>query len=263
MTPVFERGGMGAFAGTALVRLSDAGGGRAGGQDQLKNACPLKSKEAGFLHAKVLLVVQHVMVLEGLLAAIRSRTPLEVVGATLRPEEAGDLVESTQPDVVILGLEVPESGIGLGAALRQDAPGIGIVILAQESDDLLHRQALESGCAAVITFRSSVTELMVAAEAAAKGQTTLPVTMIERLAGDAERPPPDVALTGREKEILTFLAAGASTRAIADELTLSIHTVRNHVRNLLAKLQVHTRLEAVVRTHNLGLIDRETDDPGS
>lgn len=181
------------------------------------------------------------MVLEGLLAAVSSKTPFEVVGATLHPEEARDLVKSMQPDVVVLGLDAAESGIALAGALRHDVPDLGVVILTRETDDLLHRHALESGCAAVITFKSSVTELMVAAEAAAIGQTTLPATTMERLAGDAERPAPDVALTGREKQILTMLAAGASTRAIADELTLSLHTVRNHVRNLLAKLQAESR----------------------
>jgi DNA-binding NarL/FixJ family response regulator len=206
------------------------------------------------LHAKALFVVQQVMVLEGLLAAIRRSTPLEVVGATFRPEDAFKLVRSLQPDVVVLGLEEPESGIRLGVALRQDATGIGVVILAQTSDDLLHRHALESGCAAVITFESSVKELMVAVEAAAKGQTMLPIMTMERLASNAEQPRTDIKLTNREKEILALLAAGASTRSIADNLTLSTHTVRNHVKNLLAKLQVHTRLEAVVRAHTLGLI---------
>jgi len=222
----------------------------------------LKPRKLGsHLHAKVLFVVQHIMMLEGLLAAVRKSLDIDVVGASFRPPESAALVESLTPDVIVLGVEPPEAGIAMATELRESFPDLGIVILAPASDDSLQRRALDNGCAAVITFGSTITELLAAVDAAAKGHTTLPLETLERLANTREESQVKVALTTREKEILALLGMGETTASIALRLTLSPHTVRNHVRNLLSKLEAHTRLEAVVLAHNLGLIEQRPEGP--
>ena len=224
--------------------------------------CVLKPRKLdSLLHTKVLFVVQHIMMLEGLLAAVRKSLDIDVVGASFRPPESAALVESLAPDVIVLGVEPPESGIAMATELREAFPELGIVILAPASDDFLQRKALDNGCAAVITFGSTITDLVTAVDAAANGHTTLPLGTLERLANPREQTPVKVGLTTREKEILALLGMGETTASIALRLTLSPHTVRNHVRNLLSKLDVHTRLEAVVLAHNLGLIDQRPKRP--
>lgn len=213
----------------------------------------------GPLHAKVLLAVQHLMMLEALSAAVGQFPGIDIVGATFRPFQATPLVRSLAPDVVILSVEPARASIGLVTALRKDSAGLGVVILTPTSDHLLHRKAIESGCAAVIDYGSSINDLVAAVEAAGRGQTTVPEATLEQMVDSNNHPTSCPPLTRREIQILTLLAAGKSTALMARGLTLSPHTVRNHVKNVFSKLGVHTRLEAVVRGHDLGLITHHWD----
>jgi DNA-binding NarL/FixJ family response regulator len=206
------------------------------------------------LYAKVLFAVQQLMMLEGLLAAVGPCPSIDIVGATLRPFHAAALVRSLAPDVIVLGVEPQGASIGLADELRGDYARLGVVILARTPDHLLQRMAIESGCAAVVDHGSSIDELVAAVEAASRGQTTVAQATLERIVDGNDQRSQRPLLTPREIQILTLLAAGESTASMANGLTVSPHTVRNHVKSVLAKLGAHTRLEAVVRGYDLGFI---------
>ena len=207
---------------------------------------------------KLLCVNDKTMVLEGLMAAIDGIEDSEIVCAAAKPPEALGLANEDHPDVIVLGADPLEVGLKIARQLRDDAPAAAVVLLAADHDDSLLLEAVESGCVAVVSEAQSVSELLFAVKAAAKGHSMLPFKVLGQFRSRAlERS--GYGLTSRELEILELLGAGETTRTISERLILSPHTVRNHVRNLLAKLCVHSKLEAVVRGHGLGLIQLPAD----
>jgi DNA-binding NarL/FixJ family response regulator len=202
---------------------------------------------------RVLFVSQHLPVLEGLMAAVRDQPDVDIVCASATPADALSLSFEERPDVVVLGVE-PPAGVGMARQLRTQIPDVAVVAFAATSNEALLLKAMDSGCSALVTNGRSITDLVVAVKTAANGDSMFPFKSLGRL---LQRPKEHVngyRVTGRELEILELLSTGESTASISDLLTLSPHTVRNHVRNLFADLGVHSRLEAVLKGHSLGLI---------
>jgi len=206
---------------------------------------------------RVLLVNQHVMLLEGLMAAIKQAPGIRAVGASVDFSDALYLAKRTQPEVIVLGIDpAARPGASTAAQLRAEIPGAAVIILAASSDEALLLQALDSGCSALLTTGRTITDLMDAIRAAAKGDLLFPLKMLQSVVNRAEASSGS-QLTNREQEILQLLASGEGTASICRILSLSSHTVRNHIRNLLAKLCVHSRLEAVLAAQRRGLVTGE------
>jgi DNA-binding NarL/FixJ family response regulator len=224
------------------VSGDQATGSRAGGTDQVR----------------LLIVDDHDMFADSLRVALSAEPDLTVVGTAATLAQARSMVVSTAPDVVLLDHRLPD-GLGVDSiaelkTLRSDAK---IVVLTAVAEDAMLVTATETGCAGFILKTSPLDELVTAVRTAAAGEimvsSELLASLLNRLHHQHERPAHD--LTGREREILGLIAEGLTNGAIAKRLFISVNTVRNHVQSVLAKLDAHSKLEALSIAIREGLID--------
>ncbi len=199
-------------------------------------------------HCRVLIVDDHAMLAASLAAMIDGEPDMTVVGAVTSLAEARAFVSHQQPDVVLLDHRLPD---GLGAhavaGLREICPTAKVVIMSAAADDSAVLVATEQGASGFLSKTSGVDELLSAIRVVAAGDVVLAPALLARLLprmGGANKSPSS-ALSSRELEVLRLLSDGITTRQIADELHLSVNTVRNHIQNILGKMGVHSKLEAV------------------
>lgn len=181
-----------------------------------------------------------------------------------RGDQVVAAVAAHRPDVLLLDVELPViSGLALIPCLRKEAPATKIVVFTAHKTPGVILTAVEAGAAAVISKAEPIEHVVQAIRLAAAGETVLdPVELAEALrhvAGERQRRR-DVdllvdALTGRERQVLELLVHGCANEEIAGRLRLSGETVRTHVRNLLAKLGVHSKLEAAAFAVRNGVVD--------
>lgn len=208
---------------------------------------------------RVVVVDDHRVVAEGLVALLTAEDDLAVVGTATSVAEALALVDQTRPDVVLLDYRLPDGdGISATLEIRRRAPETKVVMVSAVGHGELLARAIDAGCAGFLAKERSGDELLAAVRAAQRGDAFLPAALLADLIG---RPRPGGAgsrLTARELEVLSLLAAGLSTAAVTERLGRSEHTVRNHVRNILGKLGAHSKLEAVAIAAREGLISLES-----
>ncbi len=181
-----------------------------------------------------------------------------IVLAIARTAAEGVAVAATEaPDVAVVDYQLPdESGTALARQIRTVSPTTQIVLLTGSHDDRVLRAAVDDGCDGFLTKDKAVHELVAAVRCVHEGEAYLPsdrlAELLPRLRSTYR--PVGAELTGREREVLELLADGKSNAAIAAELVLSRHTVRNHVQNVLTKLAAHSKLEAVAIATREGLV---------
>jgi DNA-binding NarL/FixJ family response regulator len=224
------------------VSGDQATGSRAGGTDQVR----------------LLIVDDHDMFADSLRVALSAEPDLTVVGTAATLAQARSMVVSTAPDVVLLDHRLPDGlGVDSIAELKALRPDARIVVLTAVAEDSMLVTATEAGCAGFILKTSPLDELVTAVRTAAAGEimvsSELLASLLNRLHHQHERPAHD--LTGREREILGLIAEGLTNGAIAKRLFISVNTVRNHVQSVLAKLDAHSKLEALSIAIREGLID--------
>jgi DNA-binding NarL/FixJ family response regulator len=196
------------------------------------------------------------MVVESLAAAMDHQQDIRVVGGATTAAEGLRLATELRPRVTVLGCRLPDGdGVETAKQLHRLAPEISVVMLSSGSEEAPLAQAIDAGCSAFVAKSGSIYELLGAVRAAGHGYAFFPPDMASRLAKVTKSKSPGLDLTARELEVLRLLATGQKTSAIADTLTLSHHTVRNHVRNLLSKLGAHSKLEAVVIAAGKGIVE--------
>jgi DNA-binding NarL/FixJ family response regulator len=207
---------------------------------------------------QVLLVEDHEMVAEGLRVAFGDEPDLEVVGWASTVERGVALYDELHPDVVLMDYRLPDgAGTDAAARIRATDPDACILLVTGVSESAIVAAALEAGCSGFVGKDRGLDELAAAIRAAARGAAVFPAGLLAAATSRTgpTRARPGMDLTEREREVLRLLAQGKATDEIAGELFLSHHTVRNHVRNVLAKLQAHTKLEAVIVAAREGLVD--------
>jgi DNA-binding NarL/FixJ family response regulator len=172
-----------------------------------------------------------------------------------------DLVSDLNPDVVIMDLSMPNTG-GIQATqqLKEFYPEVCVLILTIHEDDCLLKEALQCGASGYILKRAVETELTNAIRSVARGDLYIHPAMtralIENTSADTEvKRPAAVTLTHREVEVLRLIAQGYSNRQIATQLTISVRTVESHRANLMAKLNLHSRVELVRYAAGHGLLE--------
>jgi DNA-binding NarL/FixJ family response regulator len=206
---------------------------------------------------RVMVVDDHQLVAEGIAGLLEDEDDLTVVGRAASIAEAVLVAESSKPQVVLMDFRLPDGdGVEGGKAVRTVAPDAALVMLTASVEHVAVSGALGAGFSGFVGKHADPDELLAAVRAAAAGEAhfsaeTLAVLVRARPA----EPAPNQTLSDRELEVLRLVAAGSGTGEIASALNLSQHTVRNHVRNVLAKLDAHSKLEAVVIATRLGLID--------
>jgi DNA-binding NarL/FixJ family response regulator len=193
------------------------------------------------------------------LAALLNGGPgTELAGVAATGAEAVDLARQTQPDVVVMDLHMPGmSGVEATRRIVAGHPDAAVLVLTMFDDDDSIASALRAGARGYLLKGASREQIRCAIHAAAHGQIIFGAPLAARMLGHftaAPAPPPVFPqLTGRERQVLDLLAQGRANTAIAARLSLSHKTVRNHVSNILAKLQVPDRAQAIIAARDAGL----------
>jgi NarL family two-component system response regulator LiaR len=196
---------------------------------------------------KVLLVDDHAVVRSGLGAVLLSYDDLTLAGEAGNGEEAIRLCEKVQPDVILMDLMMPVmDGVAATAAIRKRWPKINVIALTSFKEKEMVEGALKAGAMSYLLKNVSASELVTAVRGAVAGQSRLSPEAAQVLIQDIKEPSaPTYDLTDREKEILALMVEGLPNNTIAERLVVSQSTVKFHVSNVLSKLGVTSRTEAV------------------
>lgn len=208
----------------------------------------------------VLIVDDHPMFRKGMRALLDSMADIEVIGEARSGQEAVEIALELKPDVVLMDLQMPK-GNGLSATreLNRLCPDVRILVVTLFEDDESIFAALRAGARGYILKDAEEEEMMRAIRSVGEGEAifspAIATRLIDYFAEARTQVPKNVfpELTEREREVLGMIARGDSNQAIADQLTLSLKTVRNHVSNIYSKLQVADRAQAVIRARDAGL----------
>jgi NarL family two-component system response regulator LiaR len=209
---------------------------------------------------RILIVDDHAVVREGLRAVLETQSDMEIVGEARDGEEAVAQALLHKPDVVIMDLVMPRlDGAEATRAILSHLPATHILVLSSFTEDDKVLKVLRSGALGFQLKESNTPELMQAIRAVSEGKTALDPSIQRKLMeqlnrGSASEPAsPEDDLTERELEVLRLMAQGASNQQIARSLTLAEGTVRFHVSNILSKLHLHNRTQAVLYALQKGL----------
>ncbi|MFM8237604.1 MAG: response regulator [Actinomycetota bacterium] len=213
---------------------------------------------------QVLLVDDHALFRRGLALVLAAEPDIEIVGEASHGAEAVDRAADLQPHVVVMDVRMPGmGGIEATRRIRQAQPATRVVMLtgSTEDDDLLG--ALRAGATGYLLKEIAIEELAPAVRAIARGQALVSPSMAARLVTEFnalsrrvdEQHDHAPRLTDREIEVLRLVARGCSNKEIAAELVIAENTVKNHVRNILEKLQLRTRMEAALYAVRERLVD--------
>ncbi|WP_438314475.1 response regulator transcription factor [Sporosarcina sp. FA9] len=199
---------------------------------------------------KILLVDDHEMVRIGVSTYLQIQPDMEVIGEAVNGLEAVEKALALRPDIILMDMVMPEmNGAEATAAIIKEWPEAKIVIVTSFLDDDKVYPALEAGAISYILKTSNAKRIAEAVRDTLKGQTILEpevtTKMMKRMRASNDRLPHE-DLTEREIEVLLQLAKGKSNQEIADELFIGLKTVKTHVSNLLSKLGVQDRTQAVI-----------------
>ena len=206
---------------------------------------------------RVVIVDDHEMVRSGLATFLRVIDDLELVGEAGSGEEAVRLCQHVQPDVVLMDMVLPGmDGVATTRVVRERCPDTRIIVLTSFPEEDFVQRALEAGATSYLLKNVGASELASAIRAARAGKPTLAPEAAQALISRATRPArPGQDLTAREREVLALMRQGLSNRAIAERLIVSPSTADFHVSNILGKLGVASRTEAVALAVQHHLVD--------
>ena len=209
---------------------------------------------------RVLIADDHPVFRNGMRALLNSVPDIEVVGEASTSDEVIALAANLQPDVILMDLQMPGIG-GIEATRRilHTSPHITILVVTMFEDEESVFATLRAGARGYVLKGTSPVEMVRAIQAAGSGEAIFSPAIAQRLIDffAAPRPaaPPQVfpELTDREREVLILIVRGHKNPEIANRLSISLKTVRNHVSNIFSKLQVADRAQAILRAREAGL----------
>jgi NarL family two-component system response regulator LiaR len=196
---------------------------------------------------RVMIVDDHDMVRKGLATFLKVNADLALVGEARDGLEAVQMVERVQPDVILMDLVMPEmDGTAATREIRARWPEVQVIALTSFQEQELVREVLQAGAIGYLLKNVTVEELAEAVRAAYAGRSTLaPEAAKALIQAAAEEPTLGHDLTPREHEVLELMVEGMSNPEIAEALSVSRSTARAHVSNILSKLGVSNRAEAI------------------
>ena len=211
---------------------------------------------------RIVLVDDQMLIRQGIQTLLELEADLQVVGVAANGRDALHVVERSQPDVVLMDVRMPEmDGVAATRQLIERYPMLGVIILTTFDDDEYIFEGLKAGARGYLLKDISSDEMAAAIRTVAAGEALIQPSIARKVVAEfgrlANRPTSailETPLTERELDVLRSLAAGLSNREIANKLVITEGTVKNHVSNLLGKLDVRDRTQAVLRAQALRLI---------
>ncbi len=206
---------------------------------------------------RVLVADDHPLFRAGLLTALKLAGSVEVVGEAATGAEAVAAAAELEPDVVVMDLHMPDlNGIEATRQILAVQPDAGILVLTMLEDDESLFSAMRAGARGYLLKGAGPEEINRAIEAVGRGEAIFGPAVARRVMefmSAPRSPEPFPELTARERELLELIAQGWSNARIAEHFVLSTKTVRNHVSNILTKLSLPDRSQAIVRARQAGL----------
>jgi DNA-binding NarL/FixJ family response regulator len=208
---------------------------------------------------RVLIAEDHPLFREGMRGRLDRVADVAVVGEAASGDEAVELAHKLEPDIILMDIKMPGlNGIEATREILRASPRVGVLVLTMFEDDDSVFAAMRAGAKGYLLKDSGGEGVVHAIRAVASGEAVFGPGVAERIMGffSAPRRAPQRAfpeLTEREEEVLSLVAQGKSNQEIARQLFVSLKTVRNHVSNILLKLQVADRAQAVIRARDAGM----------
>lgn len=213
---------------------------------------------------KILIADDHAFYREGVCALLSDVPAVEIVGEANTGEEALAKTKALQPDVILMDLKMPGmNGIDATRKIHEAYPNIGVLVITMFDDDDSVFAAIRAGARGYMLKDADKDEVVRAIAAVERGEAIFSPAIARRMMqyfsasatlNNRKNQPAEFAeLTDRELEILDLIAQGQNNLAIANKLSLSVKTVQNYVSNILNKLQVTDRAQAIVRAREAGL----------
>ena len=212
------------------------------------------------LPIRILVVDDHPVVLDGLIAMLSTQNDFEVVGKAANGANAIHMYNALLPDVLLLDLEMPDmDGVSVLKELIARDPSTRVIVFTAFDTDERILSAIQAGAQGYLLKGTPRAELFNAIRVVNRGESLLEPVVTSRLLGHiqrtAEGETPGEALTDREMEVLNLLAQGKTNKEIAKALVITERTVKFHVSSILRNLQATNRTEAVSQAARLGLIE--------
>ncbi|MBV8114001.1 MAG: response regulator transcription factor [Silvibacterium sp.] len=200
---------------------------------------------------RILIVDDHTVVRQGLVALLNTVPDLNVVAEASDGQEAIEAFRKHKPDVTLMDLRLPRlGGADAISLIRQESPGARIIVLTTFDGDEDIFRALQAGAKGYLLKGTDVDELTAAIRSVYAGKSKIPAFVAEKLAERMGGP----ALTTRELEVLKRIVAGRSNKEIASDLHISEATVKTHINSLLSKLNVSDRTQAATTALQRGIV---------
>ncbi|MCW2757567.1 MAG: DNA-binding response regulator [Nocardioidaceae bacterium] len=218
---------------------------------------------SGVEPVRVVVVDDQELFRRGLIMLLGVEPDIEVVGEAGDGVSAAELVASVVPDIVLLDVRMPKrTGLEACIEIKQLVPSARIIMLTVSDEEADLYEAVKNGASGYLLKDSSIDEVAQAVRVVAEGQSLISPSMAVKLLSEFKEMArtdkesvPTPKLTDRELEVLKLVATGQNNREVAKQLFISENTVKNHVRNILEKLQLHSRMEAVMYAVREKLLD--------
>jgi DNA-binding NarL/FixJ family response regulator len=198
---------------------------------------------------RLLLVDDHALFREGLISLLSYQDDFSVVGEAEDAESALSQARALEPDIVLMDIEMAgEDGVSATARLTMELPAVTVVMLTVRDDSQTLFEAIKAGAQGYLVKNVRSRELLEQLQGLARGEAAISRRMaariLEEIRGRTEPFEPEEELTTREMDVLELVAARLSNAEIAERLVVSKHTVKNHMKNILSKLQLRSRHQA-------------------
>ena len=214
---------------------------------------------------KVLIADDHALFRRGLEMVLDNEPDIEVVGEAHDGDQAVDRAAELMPDVVLMDVRMPRrSGIEATQKIKEQLPHVKILVLTNSDEEADLYDSIKAGASGYLLKEISSEEVADSIRSVMQGHSRISPAMASKLLTefqamtkreDDRQPLAPPRLTDRELEVLSLVAQGKGNRDIAGELFISENTVKNHIRNILEKLQLHSRMEAVIYAVREKLLD--------